>query len=214
MEQPSNQAQRQDDVSPQAERAIPQPPPPSSQQNADEQMTASARAYPMPHHRPGGYPTGQPYPAPYPYPQGHAYRQMPTGQQPNVYPMPGYAPQGYPPQQGYPQGYAPYPPAQGYHPQYGYYPQAPPAQQQGPTAADLEEADQRSNGRYLREMLFEGTFIVFMILVAIATTYFLVYYLGWGEVMEKNGIDFLHQWAAQFPGWMDSIGTWFHNAFF
>lgn len=186
-------------------------------------MIASQRAYQIPRQRPAGYPTGQPYPAPYPYPQGHAYRQMPTGQQPGAYPMPGYPPQGYVPQQGYPQGYPqpPYPPV-GYQPPppgYGYYQplpqQAPaPAKQEGPTAADLAIAEQRSNARYLREMIFEGTFIVFMILVAIATTYFLVYYLGWGEVMEANGIDYIHQWAEDFPGWMDRVGNWFYEKLF
>lgn len=74
-----------------------------------------------------------------------------------------------------------------------------------PGTSDIEE---RSNGRYVREMIFEGAFISFMILIALATTYFAVYYLGWGDVMQKHNIDYLHQWAAHFPGWMESTAAW------
>lgn len=119
--------------------------------------------------------------------------------------------QSYPAQPGY---HGPVYPA---HPAYGYPQQQqlpyfyPPRVRQMPVevAAEMEaEVEKRSNERYVREMIFEGTFIFFMLLTALATTYFLVYYLGWGPVMEENGIDFLHQWAEQFPGWMDRAAHW------
>lgn len=56
--------------------------------------------------------------------------------------------------------------------------------------------NERSNGRYVREMLFEGFFIIFMIALVLAVSYFAVYYIGYGETMEKNGIDFIHQWLG------------------
>lgn len=55
---------------------------------------------------------------------------------------------------------------------------------------------ERQHGRYVREMLFEGLFIVFMIALVLIVAYFLVYYVGYGELMEKNGLDLLHQWFA------------------
>lgn len=55
---------------------------------------------------------------------------------------------------------------------------------------------ERQHVRYVREMLFEGLFIVFMIALVLVVAYFLVYYVGYGELMKKNGLDLFHQWFA------------------
>lgn len=56
--------------------------------------------------------------------------------------------------------------------------------------------EERSNAYYVREMLFEGLFILFMIALVLTVAYFLVYYIGYGPTLEKNGLDFFHQWFS------------------
>lgn len=51
-------------------------------------------------------------------------------------------------------------------------------------------------------MIKEGSIIVFVILVALVVTYYGVYYAGFGEMMERNGIDYVHQWTAALMNWI------------
>lgn len=145
------------------------------------------------YHVPPQYPGYPAQPSPY-YPAPHGYTP------PHL-----YAPQ-QPPSGAYPTGAQPVSSRQHKAPSlYGQETSlAWQRMQKARAQQEAEEAAQRDHSKYVREMIFEGTVILFIIIAAILVTYFSVYYLGWGETMRENGLDYLHQWSEAFMIWLET----------